>query len=340
MNLLIGIVVILILTVCFVYYNLNKQFKSDINNLNKRIDSLQPKSLESETSKNKQNTTEQNNDYDNLKEQYDSYVDSNNFNNTYEDLSETIKNEIDNIETNDPLEHVEDYSEQVALDNDPLEHVEDYSEQVALDNDPLEHVEDYSEQVALDNDPLEHVEDYSEQVALDNDPLEHVEDYSEQVALDNDPLEHVEDYSKQVALDNDPLEHVEDYSEQVALDNDPPEHVEDYSEQLNDGEELVYEELLDVDGQIHTDDFGDLSINNLPTIKDLTHIDGIDYDEPSAENVLSDLKKDDMYNTSLIDIEKMTVKELQEIAKKHNVSIKSKERKPDLIKKVKHIYNL
>ena len=143
-----------------------------------------------------------------------------------------------------------------------------------------------------------------------------------------------------MALDNDPLEHVEDYSEQVALDNDPPEHVEDYSEQLNDGEELVYEELLDVDGQIHTDDFGDLSINNLPTIKDLTHIDGIDYDEPSAENVLSDLKKDDMYNTSLIDIEKMTVKELQEIAKKHNVSIKSKERKPDLIKKVKHIYNL
>ena len=230
MNMLIGIVVILILTVCFVYYNLNKQFKSDINNLNKRIDSLQSKSSESEPSKNKQNTVKQNNEYDNLKEQYESYVDSNNFNNTYEDLSETIKNEIDNIENND--------------------------------------------------EPLH--QGLSEA---------HLPVAEAHLPVAEAHLPVGEDYCNI----------------------------------------LTGEESLDMD---------ELCVDDLSTNKVLSNIDGIDYDETVQENVVLESKEEDIYNTSLIDIEKMTVKELQEIAKKHNVTIKSKERKPELIKKIKHIYNL
>ena len=258
MNMLIGIVVILILTVCFVYYNLNKQFKSDINNLNKRIDSLQSKSSESEPSKNKQNTVKQNNEYDNLKEQYESYVDSNNFNNTYEDLSETIKNEIDNIENNDEPLHQ-------GLSEAHLP--------VAEAHLPVAEA---------------HLPVGEDHLPVDEDHLPVAEAHLP-VAEAHLPVG--EDYCNI----------------------------------------LTGEESLDMD---------ELCVDDLSTNKVLSNIDGIDYDETVQENVVLESKEEDIYNTSLIDIEKMTVKELQEIAKKHNVTIKSKERKPELIKKIKHIYNL
>ena len=207
MNILIGVVVILILAVCFIYYSLNKQLKTNISDMNKRIDTIQ-KNKEIDTEPIKDDSVLKNEEYNNLKEQYDNYVDSNNFDDTYsEELSENIKNEIDNIEN-----------------------------------------------------------------------------------LEKNTME---------------SEHLDTSYNDTQFNLDKKEDHLDVEDQLD------VEEHLDVDSSVIVEQLESSQL----------------------------LDESDIY-TTLEDIGKLTVKELQEIARNHNVSVKSKERKPELINKVKHIYNL
>ena len=105
---LIGIALILLGIICFVYTRLSKKLYDEINKLNEKIDKLSTPQQTVNTDLNtpvlKQTNTniEQPNNYNNIKEQYDNYVQNNNFDNIYEDeLTENIKNEIDEFANNE-----------------------------------------------------------------------------------------------------------------------------------------------------------------------------------------------------------------------------------------------
>ena len=120
MNMLYGTIIILLLAICYIYYTFNKQLKNEVDKLNKKIneiDRIEPKLTEK-----KQNVQSleqpKNNEYNNLKEQYDNYVDSNNFRDVYEeDLSDNLKNEIDNLTLNKSFAEEQITNLDESLDN-------------------------------------------------------------------------------------------------------------------------------------------------------------------------------------------------------------------------------
>jgi hypothetical protein len=105
---LIGIALVLFGIIAFVYTRLSKKLYEETTKLNEKIDKLSSPSqtvnteLNTPVLNNINTNIEQPNNYNNIKEQYDKYVENNNFDNVYEEeLPENIKNEIDEFSNNE-----------------------------------------------------------------------------------------------------------------------------------------------------------------------------------------------------------------------------------------------
>jgi hypothetical protein len=277
-TILIGIAVLLVVIVAFVYLKLSRQMNSEISKLNKKIESLSPKNIEQtntpplSTSTNNvvdsqqpiifSKNTETSTKYNNIKEQYDTYVQNNNFDNIYEeDLSENIRNEIDNFTNNELSEEI------------PTGEIAE-SLELSVDEPVLDDLSALFTTTTVLSEPRKIVDELV-------DEGDELVDEGDELVDEGDELV---DEGDELVDEGDEL--VDDGNELV---DDGDELVDDGNELVDDGNELV-------DNKVNYKDYTIDEINNL------------------------------------------TVKELQEIARKNKLKIRGK--KDDLIERIKSLYNL
>jgi hypothetical protein len=297
-TILIGIAVLLVVIVAFVYLKLSRQMNSEISKLNKKIESISTKNNEqtkspplSTSTNNVVDTqqpiifptnTESSSKYNNIKEQYDTYVQNNNFDNIYEeDLSENIRNEIDQF-TNNEL------SEEIPTG----ETEENVNEQFDAAADDVELVG--AEELAADD------------VELAAADVELVGADVELAAADDVELAAADD----VELAAADVELVDD----VELSADDVELAAADDVELADSDDVELAAADDVELADSEDDS-----NKIVEINDL-------------ENTVQ------YKNYSIEEINNLTVKELQDIARKNKLKVRGK--KDELIARVKTLYNL
>jgi hypothetical protein len=279
-TILIGIAILLIVIIAFVYLKLSRQMNNEISKLNKKIETINSKNTEQTNISHPQtvslnNITEPQNHivlstntdskYNDIKEQYDTYVQNNNFDNIYEeDLSENIRNEIDNF-TNNEL------TEEIPTGEEPFNSYE--TNKPEIDN------EDENHGFGVDKETIN--------VSLNNE-----NNIGDNEATNIDSLD--------LGFGGGVVD-VEFHGSEGVGDLDEVEVTScEEDDEVNSGEEV--EEVEEVDS-------GDESISK------------INYKDYSLE-----------------EIDALTVKELQEIARKNKLKIRGK--KDELIERVKTLYNL
>jgi hypothetical protein len=303
---IIGVSALLVVIIAIVYLKLSKKINTEILQLNKKIDQLENMpsiktnvpppirfnkppintSYSTPSTAGTPSTSGTASNYNNLKEQYDNYVQTNKFDNNYADeIPENIKTEIDNFTNN--------------LDGNDLN--DDVGEEEMNSNI---NYQDFERREDIDNvDNVEHIDTVDHSNNVDN--VEHID------TVDN--VEHIEnDFNvyKSINMLEDNSNLVEDNSNLV---EDNSILVEDNSNLVEDNSNLVEDNsILVEDNSILVEDIKTINIGN-EEIKDYK-------------------------NCTLDEINNLTLKELQLIARQNKLKIKGK--KEDLLDRVKSLYNL
>jgi hypothetical protein len=337
-TILIGIALLIIVIIAFVYLKLSRQMNSEIIKMNKKIDSLTTNNIEKTKTPpisklNIENSIEPQQPivfpkntgakYNNIKEQYDTYVQNNNFDNIYEeDLSENIRNEIDNFTNNELIEEVPTGEEPLNFYNEkPLVNDEVNSDELnveALNGEELNGEELNVE--ALNSDELNGEALNGE--ALNSDELNGEELNVEE--LNSDELNGEELNVEELNVD----ELNSDELNGEALNVDELNSDELNGEALN-GDELNSEALNGEELNGEDDELNGEELNG--------EDDELNGEELNGEDEV--INKEINYTDYTLDeINNLTVKELQEIARKNKLKIRGK--KDELIYRVKTLYNL
>ena len=292
-SILIGIAVLVVCICALLYYKL-KKVNQEVLRLNKKLESITASKAEVNLANNPPTTESVNN----IKTEYDNYVQSNNFENVFEEepISDEIKKEIDELTES-------------ALNGENLVESQVYED--AQEEDPL-----LEETQVVEEDVIQSFEQEEQPVDLDLDDLEQAH-----ISPSNDD-------TFQVSNEDDLGEGVEVLGEGVEVLGEGEEVLGEGVEVLGEGEgekvlgEGEGEELLgDGEGEeVETNQIEVNLYNNLPSTEQL------------LENAINE------NNYTLEDINQMSVKQLQSLARKNKLKIKG--RKTELIERLATLYNL
>lgn len=332
-NLLIGGIVLSVVISLAVYYFLNKKLKDELYNMKKEI----------ENNKNikKISDNKVSNNYESLKNQYDDYVETNNF----DDLDEIPENIINEIEKLDESEKVPESlvkEENVKL----VTSLENLSSDLNTENN-------------APNGALHQPEVSSHNQEV---PSNQSDTVSQEPEVGSDEQE-VDSYEPEVgsvepqAGSHEP-EESSHHLDQVGLSL---QHESVVIEELNESLENqynIYNTLTFPTRNNYKENSNNKDVNyyskesleiHLPNNSDSGS--GLDYDSGSDSNILDKVNKTDntlqinlnnvssKYNELSLDkLNKMTLKELQDIARKNKLKVKG--RKDEVLQRVKSLYNL
>ena len=324
-SILIGISILLIGIIAFVYIKLSRKIDTEVLNFNKKLDNFKVdtpnKPILIPKYKPQLPISPTNLNYTNLKTQYDSYVqeNENNFDNIYEDeIPENIKNEIDNISNNND----QNFNTDNTLKQN-YQFQEDKAEQEQLeDKEEQEEHEDKEEQEDNQETSYYHKEngyELNKTCTWDN-ILKNNSD-----TIKEGDIEVIDESGKYIIGHN--------FEKDVAngLEKDVANGLEkDVANGLEKDEDNGLEK--DDDNGLEKDDD-----NGLEKDDD----NGLEKDDDNGlEKDDNGLEKDEVEykDFSLEEINNLTLKELQCIARKNKLKIKGK--KDELIERIKSLYNL
>ena len=287
-SILIGIAVLVVCICALLYYKL-KKVNQEVLRLNKKLESITASKAEVNLANNPPTTDSVNN----IKTEYDNYVQSNNFENVFEEepISDEIKKEIDELTES-------------ALNGENLVESQVYED--AQEEDPL-----LEETQVVEEEVIQSFEQEEQPVDLDLDDLEQAH-----MSPSNDD-------TFQVSNEDDLGEGVEvlGEGEEVLGEGEGEEVIgEGEGEELlgeGEGEEVLGEGEGE---EVETNQIEVNLYNNLPSTEQL------------LENAINE------NNYTLEDINQMSVKQLQSLARKNKLKIKG--RKTELIERLATLYNL
>ena len=285
-SILIGIAVLVVCICALLYYKL-KKVNQEVLRLNKKLESI----TASKAEVNLPNNPPQNASVNNIKTEYDNYVQSNNFENVFEEepISDEIKKEIDELTES-------------ALNEENLAESQVYED--AQEEDPLLQEQ---EPLLQEQEPLLHEQ---EPVLQEQEPV--VEEQLLEEAVVQSFAQEEEEQA--VDLDLDELEeaHISPSNDDTFQVSNEDDLAGGQGEELDHGEgEEDGEETNQIEVNLY---------NNLPSTDQL------------LENAINE------NNYTLEDINQMSVKQLQSLARKNKLKIKG--RKTELIERLATLYNL
>jgi hypothetical protein len=312
---LISISILLIGIIAFVYIKLSRKIDSEVLNFNKKLENIieQPTNKPILIPKLKQQLpiAPNNSNYTNLKAQYDSYVqeNENNFDNCiYEDdIPENIKNEIDNI-SNIDSSNID--SSNIDEQFFPTEEQYDATQ---------EHLDQDSQQYDATQ---EHLDQDSQQY----EPTEEVHDTQQY-----EPTEEVHDTQQY-----EPTEDVQCKWETIIKDNVDDNIKDGHIDVIDEYGQFVQESKLN--GEQLYNQTPEILVEDTPEPLDTNSL--VEQTDEPLEDIGEHIKKDEVKykDLTLEEINNLTVKELQFIARKNKLKIKGK--KDELLERVKSLYNL
>ena len=346
---LIGISILLIGIIAFVYIKLSRKIDTEVLNFNKKLENIieQPTNKPILIPKLKQQlpVSPNNSNYTNLKAQYDSYVqeNENNFDNCIydDDIPENIKNEIDNISNIDSSNIDSSNIDSSNIDSqffpkegqdtqqyEPTEEVQ-YEPTEEGQYEPTEEGQ-YEPTKEGQYEPTEEVQDTQQYV-----PTEEV-----QATQQYEPTEKV-----QATQQYEPTEEVpnkwENIFKDTVDDNIKEGHIDVIDEygQFVQESKLNGEQLYNQTPEILVEDTPESLDTNTNSLVEQTD-ELLDTNADSLEDIGEHIKKDEVKykDLTLEEINNLTVKELQFIARKNKLKIKGK--KDELLERVKSLYNL
>lgn len=285
-SILIGIAVLVVCICALLYYKL-KKVNQEVLRLTKKLESITADKAEVNLSNNPPPPVSVNN----IKTEYDNYVQSNNFENVFEEepISEEIKKEIDQLTDS-------------ALNNEDLTQSQVY--------------EDAQEEPVMEPNvhllEEEHLMDTTEQHQVHEEQLGEEDLQVNEEQLGEEELQVNEEqpvHEENIDLDLDEIEH-----EHVSPTNDDTFQVSNEDEdEGGEGEE----------GEDEGDETNQIEVNLYNNL-------------PSTEQLLDNAINENNY--TLEDINQMSVKQLQSLARKNKLKIKG--RKTELIERLATLYNL
>ena len=316
-NILIGGIALSIIISLAIYYILNKRMKNEISLLKSTIKELSKPTIEK-------------NNYNDLKEQYDTYVKSNNFDDL-DEIPENIKNEINKLSSEKTIDNKDKINDWHSNLKSPHETIGINLEETKGNNLKENIVSNLEQKINKDTNlntyNTEYIEDYLD--TQDEKPIETHE--SPNLEENNDEIETHETSNLE--------ENFEEYIETHETSN-----LEEYIEthETPNLEENIEENIEKNIEEIETHETPNLeeNIENIENIEEIETHESQNLEENIETNleVIDHLKFNNYEKYSLEDLNSLTVKELQDIAKKNKLKVRGK--KDELLQRVKSLYNL
>ena len=307
------------------YYNSTTYFNNEINKINTNLQELNSlivlNNKKQELKENIENidTGVSQSTTNVLRDEYDNYVKNSNFEDTFEsDLPSELKENIDNLDMD-----LEDFNDE--LNNNStinVEHEHEHEEQ-SLENTDYNDYNQYNEQSSLINEDNLQSNNVEEEVTMFNDVVNEINEINEPKNVFNGVVDEINKINEPKSMFNGVIDEINEMNN--------PDSVCDVTVETVEEHEIV--------GTLEADE----SMVSIETNEVVEINTGEQPEEPDSDIVniktinINDTEIKSYKNYTLDDIDNLTIKQLQNIARENKLKIKGK--KDELIERVKTLYN-